>query len=61
VTRVELGPLQLWIPDWATLDPFALFLAAAAAIALLRFKIGLLPVLGGAVLLGALWRLAFGG
>jgi chromate transporter len=61
VARSEIGPLQLWIPDWATLDPFALFLAVAAAIALLRFRIGLLPVLGGAVLLGALWRLAIGG
>jgi chromate transporter len=61
VSRTEIGPLQLWIPDWATLDPFALFLAVAAAIALLQFRIGLLPVLGGAVLLGALWRLAIGG
>ncbi|MEX2202127.1 MAG: chromate efflux transporter [Dongiaceae bacterium] len=61
VARVEVGPLQLWIPDQATLDPFALFLAVAAAIALMRFRIGLLPVLGGAVLLGALWRLAIGG
>ncbi|MDZ4737772.1 MAG: chromate efflux transporter [Rhodospirillaceae bacterium] len=57
VRQTRLGPLHLSIPEWSTIDPFALLLAVAAAIALLRFKLGLLPVLGGAILLGVLWRL----
>jgi len=57
VTERSVGPLRLHQPNWTTLDPVSLALALAAGIALMRFKIGLLPVLGGAALLGALWRL----
>ncbi|MEX0810242.1 MAG: chromate efflux transporter [Dongiaceae bacterium] len=60
VEQIRAGPLQLWIPDWATIDIAALVLAIAACVALLRFRLGLLPVLGGAALLGALWRLGSG-
>ncbi len=57
VAERALGPLRLWQPDLATLDPVALALALAAGIALIRFKAGLLPVLGTAAAIGALWRL----
>jgi chromate transporter len=60
VDRTEFGPLIIWVPDWPTLDPVAMLLAIASAVALMRFKIGLLPVLGGAALLGALWHLVAG-
>jgi chromate transporter len=40
-------------PDWATLDPAALLLAVAAMVAIFRFKLGMVPVLLGSVVLGA--------
>jgi chromate transporter len=59
VEEVHWGPLRAWSPQWGTLDPVALLLTLAALLALLRFKLGLLPTLGGAALLGAFWRFAF--
>lgn len=47
------GPLRLLVPDLATLDLAAAALATASAIALVRFQVGLLPVLAGSTLLGA--------
>ncbi|MFZ5792629.1 MAG: chromate efflux transporter [Pseudomonadota bacterium] len=58
VEEVRWGPLRAWSPQWNTLDPVALLLALAALLALLRFRLGLLPTLGGAALLGALWQFA---
>ena len=40
--------------DWA-----ALVIAAAAAVALFRFKLGVIPVIGGCALAGLLLRMAF--
>ncbi len=45
VQRSDLFPLALWVPDWKTLDLPALGLAAAAMLAMLRFKLGMIPVL----------------
>lgn len=50
----EAGPMRMLAPDPASLDLLALGLCAAALIALLRFKIGLLIVLGGGALAGVL-------
>lgn len=50
--RVDAGPLNLPLPDLASVQPLQLVLAVAAAIAMLRFKWGMLPVLGGAGLIG---------
>ena len=61
VTERSVGPLRLHQPDWATLDPMSLALALGAGIALMRFRIGLLPVLGVAALFGAIWRLGLAG
>ncbi len=54
---VALGPLALELPVPASLDPLALLLTAAAMIALLRFKWGVLPVLAGCAGAGAALRL----
>jgi len=40
------------------LDWIALFLAAAAAVALLRFKVGVIPVIAASALAGLALRLA---
>lgn len=50
--RVDAGPLNLPLPDVASVQPLQLVLAIGAAIAMLRFKWGMLPVLGGAGLIG---------
>jgi len=61
VAETRIGVLRLWQPDFATLDPVALALAATAAVALIRFKIGLLQTLGATALLGASWKLLIAG
>jgi chromate transporter len=45
-------------PVLASADPVAIALAAAAAIAILRFKVGMLPVLGASCVAGVLMKLA---
>lgn len=50
--RVDAGPLNLPLPDLASVQPLQLVLAVGAAIAMLRFKCGMLPVLGAAGLIG---------
>jgi chromate transporter len=49
---VALGPVTL--PDVTAIDPVAAVLAAAAALALIRFKVGLFAVMGAAAVLGIL-------
>jgi chromate transporter len=50
----EIGPVaRLSVPVWSTVHPAALAIAAGAFVALLRFKAGMLPVLGASMLLGA--------
>jgi chromate transporter len=52
----KVGPLQLDLPEWASLDPIAALLSAAALLAVFRFKLGVLPVIGGAAAAGLLLR-----
>jgi chromate transporter len=54
--RFVLG-FRLLVPDPASLDIGAAVLAAAALVAMLRFRLGMLTVLAGAALLGVGWRL----
>ncbi|WP_119420785.1 chromate efflux transporter [Desertibaculum subflavum] len=61
VQEVHAAGLRLLVPDWATLDLAALALAVAALIAMLRFKLGMLTVLGAAAALGIGWKFTFGG
>ncbi|EME71470.1 chromate transporter [Paramagnetospirillum caucaseum] len=57
VDEVRAGPLRLFVPDVASLDPAGLALAVAAALAMLRFGIGMLPTLAAAGLSGIVWKL----
>jgi chromate transporter len=59
ITEIHQWGLRLLVPDWASLDPLALILSAAALVALLRFKLGMLPVLAGAAACGLVLRLLF--
>jgi chromate transporter len=52
--------MRLLVPDLATVDAAALSLSVAAFIAMLRFRIGMLPVLGAAMVLGIALRLWLG-
>ncbi len=35
------------VPDLTTLDPWALLIATAAMLAMLRFRVGILPIIAG--------------
>ena len=50
------GGLRLYVPDWSSLDPAAAILAAAAMLAMVRFKLGMIPTLLVSAVLGALWH-----
>lgn len=52
--------LRLDMPVWSTLDIAAGALVIAALVAVLRFKVGTLPVLAGSALAGLVLRLALG-
>lgn len=52
VERVAVGPLTLDLPVLASLDPAALLLSLAAALAIFRFRLGLVPVLAGCAVAG---------
>ncbi|WP_332682358.1 chromate efflux transporter [Bosea sp. (in: a-proteobacteria)] len=58
VRPVVFGPLAPDLPVLASLDWRAALLAAAAMLAMLRFRIGMIPVLAGCALAGVLLRLA---
>ena len=48
--------LDLDLPVLASVDWAALALVAAAVVATFRFRVAMLPLLGGAALLGCLWH-----
>jgi chromate transporter len=52
--------VTLEVPTFSTLDPAALALVLAAAVAVFRFKVGVVPVLLGCAVAGMALRLAFG-
>ncbi len=60
VATLSVGPLRLLAPDLASLRPAPLALAVAALVAMLRFRLGMLPTLAASALAGAVWRLAAG-
>jgi chromate transporter len=57
VRFVDIGWIHLPQPNLATLDPVALALALAAAVALFRFKRGMVETLAASAVLGMAWRL----
>lgn len=52
------GWFRPWVPDWAQLDWFSLALSILAAVALLRFHLGIIGTLALCGVAGAVWRLA---
>lgn len=62
VNSVEVGPARLWVPDLATVNLLALGIAIASAVALFRFRAGMLVVLAGGAVVGVVgWGLGGGG
>jgi chromate transporter len=58
VRPVAVGGLEIGLPVPASADPWALLLAAAALIATFRFKVGMVPLLAGALAGGVALDLA---
>jgi len=57
--RVGVGPASLLLPVPGSLDWRALLITLAAIVAVFRFRIGMMPVLGGSALLGLLLHRVF--
>ena len=53
VGEATIGPLTIPVPDFATFDPAAAVIAVAAGVALIRFKVNMIVVLGVAIVAGA--------
>jgi chromate transporter len=51
------GPIVLHVPQWQSLDPGALIIAALAAALIFRVKLGMMKTLGVCVVLGIAWSL----
>ena len=61
VAEVRRMGARLLVPDWSTLDPAALVLAAGAFLALFRFKLGMMKTLAFSAAAGLVWYLIAGG
>ena len=56
---LEFGPARLLIPVPSTLDWRAVVIAAGAMVAMFRYKVGMIPTLGAAAVLGILMHMVF--
>jgi chromate transporter len=56
VTAQRFGPLSLEIPRLDSIDPLAALLSAAALVAILRLKLGILAVIGICGIAGAMLK-----
>jgi chromate transporter len=54
VGQVTAGPVSLPAPRWTSLDWRATLIAVAALVAVFRYRVGVLPLLGGAAVAGLL-------
>lgn len=61
VTEEFVGPLRLFVPDFATIDWVSLLIATAAFIALFRYKVSMMVTLAGAAAIGLIYYLLFVG
>jgi chromate transporter len=57
LSEERLGPVVLRVPAVATLDVAAAAIALGAALATLRFHVGMLSLIGGCAVAGVAWRL----
>ncbi|MDJ0942417.1 MAG: chromate efflux transporter [Kiloniellales bacterium] len=60
VEEVRVSALRLYRPVWDTVDPASLVLTGAALVAMLRFKLPMLPTLAAGAALGALYHVLLG-
>ncbi len=60
VVERSVAGLKLPVPEWRTLDPAAAAIAAAALVAMLRFRTGVLVTLAGGVVAGLLFSFVMG-
>jgi chromate transporter len=60
VGSIEAWPISMKWPVFGTIDVPSTVLALAAAVALFRFKIGMIPVLAGCAAAGLVWKLGVG-
>ncbi|MDJ0968401.1 MAG: chromate efflux transporter [Kiloniellales bacterium] len=58
VEEVRISALRLYRPVWESVDPASLVLSAAALVAMLRFKLPMLPTLAAGAALGALYHVS---
>ncbi len=58
VSEVRTFGMTLNVPVWETVDVAALALAAAALVAMLRFKVGMIPTLAVSAMLGTIYKMA---
>lgn len=58
IVERHLGPLRLLVPDWSTVDPAAVLIAAAAMVAMLRYHVGMIATLAASAAAGLVWHLA---
>ncbi len=58
VEEVRISALRLYRPVWESVDPASLVLTAAALVAMLRFKLPMLPTLAAGAALGALYHVS---
>ncbi len=59
VNEVRTFGMKLQVPVWETIDFAALALAVAALVAMLRFKVGMIPTLFVSAALGVIYQMAF--
>jgi chromate transporter len=57
---ISLGPIQLDLPVFSSIDAAALVLSCAALIAVLRYHVGIFKVLVACAIAGAVWKLTIG-
>lgn len=55
VGEMHIAGLRLLVPDWSTLNVFSLILTVGALIAMLRFKVGMIPTLATTAMLGVVY------
>src|SRR3546814_9522121 len=55
VVEFHIAGLRLLVPDWGSVNLASLLLTMAALIAMLRFKVGMVPTLAGTAALGFLY------